>query len=283
VIKEEHAGTECWDLVQFLSELPEHVLRAKLSIKALHLSAPVGEEDCDFCRWAEDPDEDIPRPHQCEHYDQLEKAIDSIIKIEDSLAKEELSLIKRIDCLEVDAHLARLGAEIASTEALGENPNERLRPLWYTLPEGYFAVPDPRALEADEMTYWYRGQKGRKTKRHVFSPWPSGARYGPQLTSWEDVPYPKGSEEAKLYVRAFYKILGEPYRNAIEEIIHRDPVAAGQRFADWKTRCCFCGKALTNELSKVYGVGPECRKGLPAEVLANYYRPEVGKVHAGAV
>jgi hypothetical protein len=35
-----------------------------------------------------------------------------------------------------------------------------------------------------------------------------------------------------------------------------------------------------NDLSKVYGIGPECRKGMSAEVLANYYRPEVGRMHA---
>ena len=43
---------------------------------------------------------------------------------------------------------------------------------------------------------------------------------------------------------------------------------------------CMCGKALTNDLSKVCGIGPECRRGISPEILANYYRPEVGRVHA---
>ncbi len=43
---------------------------------------------------------------------------------------------------------------------------------------------------------------------------------------------------------------------------------------------CECGKKLTNDTSKVYGIGPECRKGLPADVLANYYRLDVSRAHA---
>ncbi len=59
-----------------------------------------------------------------------------------------------------------------------------------------------------------------------------------------------------------------------------DPIAAKHRFADFATRCCSCGKKLTNDISKVYGIGPECRKGLSAEVLANYYRLDVSQAHA---
>jgi Family of unknown function (DUF6011) len=44
-------------------------------------------------------------------------------------------------------------------------------------------------------------------------------------------------------------------------------------------RCCMCGKGLTTDESKVIGIGPECRKGLPKEFVDNYLPPKVGKVH----
>jgi hypothetical protein len=66
--------------------------------------------------------------------------------------------------------------------------------------------------------------------------------------------------------------------SAIVETIAEDPVAAGQRFAGWAICCCCCGKALTNDLLEAYGIGPECHKGLSTELLANYFRPEVGRV-----
>jgi hypothetical protein len=39
---------------------------------------------------------------------------------------------------------------------------------WRDLPEGYYAVPDPR--NAGEMSYWRRKDKG-KSKRPSFDPW----------------------------------------------------------------------------------------------------------------
>jgi hypothetical protein len=56
-------------------------------------------------------------------------------------------------------------------------------------------------------------------------------------------------------VPAFSETLTQPYRKAIVEAILEDPVAADHRFADFNTRCC-CGKRLTDDLSKVYGIGP---------------------------
>jgi hypothetical protein len=66
---------------------------------------------------------------------------------------------------------------------------------------------------------------------------------------------------------------------SVVEAIAADPVTAGKRFAELQMRCCMCGKGLTTDESKVIGIGPECRKGLPKEFVDNYYPPKVGKVH----
>ena len=147
---------------------------------------------------------------------------------------------------------------------------------WKRLPEGYYAVPDPR-LGVDEMTYWRR-------LPNKFGPWPPKSRYGPMLAR-ADLPdgLEPHSEEGQAFVRNWFENVHEPYWRAVVEAIAADPVAAGHRFADFAVRCCSCGKRLTNDLSKVYGIGPECRKGLSEEVLANYFRPEVGRVHATPV
>ncbi len=113
----------------------------------------------------------------------------------------------------------------------------------------------------------------------MFEPWPAKARYGPQLTK-ADLPAGQYTEEGQAFIRDWLENVGQPYRDAVIEAIVVDPVAAGKRFAEWKLRCCMCGKALTNEESKVYGIGTECRRGIPTEVLARYLTPEVGRLHA---
>ncbi len=50
---------------------------------------------------------------------------------------------------------------------------------WKDLPEGFYAVPDPRP-DTNEMTYW-RARPGQ------FGAWPKKARYGPTLTR-DDLP-----------------------------------------------------------------------------------------------
>jgi hypothetical protein len=37
---------------------------------------------------------------------------------------------------------------------------------------------------------------------------------------------------------------------------------------------------LSDDHSKVYGIGPECRSGLSTEQLALYYTPRLGRAHA---
>lgn len=39
-----------------------------------------------------------------------------------------------------------------------------------------------------------------------------------------------------------------------------DPMGAGHRYASEIGSCCICGKTLTDERSRHYGIGPECEK-----------------------
>jgi hypothetical protein len=243
-------------LVQQYWEIPEEVLNTLVMVKAWHLLDVTYDEGyydrCTYCTEMLDGEDEFSVP-VCEHYLYLTETI--------------------------------FPATWALWDALGDRawwklehcgPSYLHEPDWTKLPEGYYAVPDPRGIQ--EMTYWRR--KNHKKRGQSFGPWPTKARYGWVLLR-SDIPEDLPPEISRdTYVRAYYETLATPYRQAIVEAIEEDPVAAQHRFADFNTRCCYCGKRLTNDLSKVYGIGPECRKGLSPEVLANYYRPEVGKAHA---
>lgn len=266
------------DLVRSRSELPEHVLEAAIEIKALEFSAPTDAENCACCRSVDNGDTGYI--HICEHYERLHEAHGAVFDIEESLTEKERGYLRKDRDLALAAWSARWDAKtVASSDPVWEIPEGHIiAHLWYALPDAYYAVPDPRA-GVEEMTYWYRGVKGRKRLRSVFDPWPSKARYGPQFT-WDDVPYERGTREAMHYIRALSEVLVKPYRHAIVEAVAEDPAAAAQRFATLSTRCCLCGRKLTNEESKVVGIGPECGKGIPKEVLANHFRTQTGQAHA---
>jgi hypothetical protein len=70
------------------------------------------------------------------------------------------------------------------------------------------------------------------------------------------------------------------YLKRVAAAIAADVPAAGRRFAELHTRCCVCGRTLRDATSKTYGIGPDCRAGIPAEVLARYLTPQVGRAHA---
>ncbi len=241
------------ELVRFRSELPEHVLNVLIRQRAWWRLDDTYNEDCEYCLSMMNGDmgENIK---QCSHWDFFLCVVNvQINQLLDSLTNEERILFWRAQ----------------------ESPYNE--PDWIDLPEGYYAVPDPRA-SVEEMTYWRRKNKG-KNKRPGFDPWPLKSQYGPTLYR-KNIPTDLGKLPQKEYVYAWYETLNWPYRKAIVENIAADPIAAQQRFAKLKSRCCVCGKALTDYTSKVYGIGPECRRGVPAEVLANYYRPEIGRAHA---
>jgi len=47
-------------------------------------------------------------------------------------------------------------------------------------------------------------------------------------------------------------------RMAVLDLINEDPAKAGMRFAVELTRCHICGRMLTDEISRLRGIGPDC-------------------------
>ena len=136
----------------------------------------------------------------------------------------------------------------------------------------YFAVPDP--LDPGVMTYWYRVKRGRSAGQ--LAPWPPKARYHP--ATWRDIPKGLTADEQREAVLAYYAPVMEA-RREIALIIDADPDTAAARFAALRTACCHCGKALTDDRSRVYGIDPECRHGTPPALL-DRYAAAVGRAHA---
>jgi hypothetical protein len=133
----------------------------------------------------------------------------------------------------------------------------------------YYAVPDPAG---DAITYWRRNRRGG------IDPWPTRARYGPRLLT-RDVPRRLTGRARREWVNTWYATVHAPWHDAISAAITTDPDTARARFAAFTSRCCWCGRHLTDNASKVYGIGPDCRHGLPAELLADMARA-VGRLHA---
>lgn len=149
---------------------------------------------------------------------------------------------------------------------------------WQDLPEGHYAIVDPH--DPGTVTYWRRKNvKTRSGVRPQFDAWPLKAKNGPIL--WKrDVPKNLTGQARIEWVTRWFTDVRALYMTAVVTAIAADPVAAGKRFADLTCRCCACGRALFDDHSKVYGIGPECRSEIPAEVLARYFTPALGRAHA---
>jgi hypothetical protein len=133
----------------------------------------------------------------------------------------------------------------------------------------YFAVPDPD--DAERMTYW------RMSSRGLVS-WPPAARYGPRLLK-RDVPRDlRGAAKAE-WVHAWFQNTRFTWQASVIAAINADQHAAAARFAVFAIRCYCCGRALTDPQSKTLGIGPECRSGMPVEILAAL-NEQVGRLHA---
>jgi hypothetical protein len=141
---------------------------------------------------------------------------------------------------------------------------------WSTIPDGYFAVLDP--TDPEVMTYWRR-------KGPNFQSWPAKAWYGPTVRR-ADLPGPGPEREAFV---ADWSARRRTYLGQIADAILADIPAAGRRFADFGIRCCQCGRALRDNTSKTYGIGPDCRADMDPVVLARYFTPQVGRAHAEAL
>ena len=137
----------------------------------------------------------------------------------------------------------------------------------------YFAIPVP--LDESKVSYWYRPKNSATVK-----PWP------PRRSKWgvlwsKDVPSDlrKGTPERRAFVNAHYARVAAAARTA-NEVIAADPNRAAGRFAALAIRCACCGRGLTDDRSKTYGVGPECRSDLPTglvDALAEMVRAVYGE------
>jgi len=84
---------------------------------------------------------------------------------------------------------------------------------------------------------------------------------------------PAGLTQPEQYMRREEWRKAHPYRpwlEAVTAVICADPVAAAACFAHYTLCCWNCGKALREEHSKAYGVGPDCRRDMPPELLDRY-------------
>lgn len=136
------------------------------------------------------------------------------------------------------------------------------------LSDGYYAVTDPD--NAATMTYW-RAKNGRLTA------WPAKAWYGPPKLFKRDAP---ADRDAK---RAWYTAWADSWAawaTRVRTGLEAEPHAALRRFAQFAIRCCQCGRVLTDDTSKVYGIGPDCRRGVSTEFLAAVMTPQVAAIHA---
>lgn len=119
----------------------------------------------------------------------------------------------------------------------------------------YFAVVDP---DSGHVSYWVRTNRGLR-------PWPDKARYEP-LPLRRDVP--KDSGARCEFLAAWRSDVLDPWTARRDAALEDDPDGCKARFAVMTSRCWCCGRTLTDNRSKVYGIGPECRTGMTTGQLA---------------
>jgi Family of unknown function (DUF6011) len=136
----------------------------------------------------------------------------------------------------------------------------------------YFAVPDP--LDPTKLSYWYRPKRGRRAGK--LQPWPPRRNRWGILLAKDVLAQPV--EQRDEYRIAHWKRV-RAAREEIAQAIESDPIGAAARFAAAHSACCCCGKALTDERSKTYGIGPDCRQGIYPEILALHIQ-SMAKAHA---
>jgi hypothetical protein len=118
------------------------------------------------------------------------------------------------------------------------------------------------------LHYWYRAQRGQHEGR--IRPWPPGRSHFGVLYK-RDIPDEQTCQETfgctpGEWTRMYWDDVKDVRQAAMREIGEHTGEAAA-RFAALQSACCCCGRTLTDERSKVYGIGPECRAALPPEAL----------------
>lgn len=133
---------------------------------------------------------------------------------------------------------------------------------WHNgIPEGHYAIPDPH--DTDRVTMW-RVKAGRLTS------WPRQARNGPVLRApRSEIPKGRAAREAFWSPRrAAYRT----YLDRAREVLRAAPEEAAARYAAVMFRCASCNRVLRVPESNGYGIGPECRRWMPDDLLAEFAR-----------
>lgn len=161
------------------------------------------------------------------------------------------------------AHVAELNAALSLPFDL-----RRSDQFMTTLPDGYYAVLDPS--NADTMTYW-RARGGRLTA------WPAKAWHGPARPLRRDAP---ADHDERITWMRDWQTKYQAWLQLLQTALQSDPGRARRQFADLTVRCCQCGRLLSDDTSKVVGIGPDCRAGLGSAALAAIFMPPVAAAHA---
>jgi hypothetical protein len=142
----------------------------------------------------------------------------------------------------------------------------------------YYATPDPD--QPAQMTFW------RLTAAAEIVAHPSTSEAGPRLgyvpgPGVTVVPRLRTAMARREWISRWQREVRRDWETRVRAAIDADPDDAAARFGALTSRCCCCGRVLTDPTSRVYAIGPECRAGLPDAVLAAYARA-VGRAHASA-
>jgi hypothetical protein len=138
----------------------------------------------------------------------------------------------------------------------GQEPPRKREPRTEPRDPARYAIPDP--LDPGKVSYWYRPERGRDKGK--LRPWP------PQRNTWGRLYYrnmPDGSARTaanRAFADAHWAKVRQARKAAVAEI-EASPELAAARFARYAVACSACGKAMWDERSVTYGIGPECRRG----------------------
>jgi Family of unknown function (DUF6011) len=120
--------------------------------------------------------------------------------------------------------------------------------------EGHYAVTDPH--DPERVTTW-------RVKDGKFESWPARTRVGPVADINWRVDRPQGYRERDRFVRDAWD-RQRSYLETVKALIRDNSEQALARFADQSGSCCMCNRHLSDPESVGYGIGPECRRWMPA-------------------
>lgn len=145
----------------------------------------------------------------------------------------------------------------------GQEPPKKREPRTEPKDPARYAIPD--ALDPAKVSYWYRPDRGGD--KGALKAWP------PQRNTWGQLLY-KDMPDGKAHTAAGHAFAEAHWarvrqaRKAAAAEIEANPELAAARFARYQTSCCACGRAMWDERSVTYGIGPECRRYANPEFLS---------------